>query len=509
MLGHRQLRPEDYLAILRRRKWLILVPVLLGPVVGYLTSKMVQTRYTSQTVVLIDQPKVPDSFVKPVVTDEMNQRLMTMQEQILSRSRLLPIIDRYGLAQGRTDATSIDDIVAGLRKSIIITPTRPLEGTESRGVLGFSISYTGNDAQQTQAICNDITSMFIQENLQHREQRAEGTTEFLQKQLGDAKHTLDDQDAKLAGFKRRYIDQLPDQVQTNMSLLQSTNTQLEAATQAIGRAQQDKAFTQSLLAQQVAAWKSSLADSNPQTLETQLANMRAQLVTLEARYTPDHPDVIKMKSDIEQMKQKLDEANAAAKAQAGVADTRAALAEPAQIQQLRAQLHQYDQTIQDKTREQERLQGQIRTYEARIHMSPLVEQEYKEITRDYTNAQAFYNDLLTKKNQSEMASDLERRQEGEQFRVLDPANLPDRPVFPDRRLFAATGMGLGFLLGIGLSVLLEMRDKALRTEQDVELFLELPTLALVPSVGRSNGRKNALITRGEGKETLFVHRNQA
>ncbi len=489
MLGQRELRPEDYLAILRRRKWLMLFPILLGPVVGYLYSYSVQSRYTSETVVLIDQPNVSNSLVKSVVSDEMNQRLMTMKEQILSRSRLLPIIERYHLAKSsRTGKAEVDGIVQGLRKSIVVTPTRPIEGTESRGLLGFTISYTGTDPQLTQQICNEITSMFIEENLQRREQRAGGAIAFLQRQLDEAKKALDEQDARLATFKRKYLDQLPDQVQTNISLLQTANTQLDAATQALSRAQQDKTFTESLLAQQLAAWKSTLSETNPQALENQLAAMQAQIVALEARYTPDHPDVVKMKHDIEQLKRKLEATAAAAKNQPAPAEARGSTAEPAAIQQLRAQLHQYDLIIQEKNKEQARLQQQIQVYEARIHMSPMVEQEYKELTRDYANAQAFYNELLAKKNQSEMANDLDRRQQGEQFRMLDSAHLPEKPISPDRRLFSLGGLAGGLALGFGLTLLMEIRDKALRTEEDVEHFLGIPTLAQIPTVAKPNGK---------------------
>jgi uncharacterized protein involved in exopolysaccharide biosynthesis len=332
--------------------------------------------------------------------------------------------------------------------------------------------------------------MFIAENLKLRTERAEGTTEFLQKQVEEAKQKLDEKDARLAEFKRKYLGQLPGQEQVNMNILMGLTQQLEAVNQLLTRTHQDKTYAESQLDQQIAAWEAAQVGSNPLTLEQQLAALQTQLLTMESRYTPDHPDMIKLKADIAQMKKKIDENNAAAKAKPADKDKAdlAKMNEPPNIQQLRNLIHGYDLTIQEKTRDQERLQDQIRTYRARVEISPLVEQQYNEITRDFATAQGFYDELLRKKSQSAVAADLERQQQSEQFRLWDPPNLPEKPTFPNRLLFAGGGLGGGLVVGLGLALLLELKDKALRTERDVEVLLQLPTLALVPSISRYNGK---------------------
>ncbi|MGH9725903.1 MAG: GNVR domain-containing protein, partial [Candidatus Acidiferrales bacterium] len=337
-----------------------------------------------------------------------------------------------------------------------------------------------SNAHLAQQICAEVTSMFMQENLQLREDQAQDTTDFLSKQLDDAKTKLDAQDAKLADFKRHYLGSLPDDEQTNLNLLMGLNTQLEAATQALGRAQQDKTFAESTLATQVAAWQASQTGKDPQTLDKELAEKESQLIDLKARYTDDYPDVIKVKSDIVQLKKQI----AAAPAQPATPDQKvmSAKVEPPQIQQLRAQVHQYDEMIRQETAQQTDVQRQIRMYQARVQLSPVVEEQYKEMTRDYQTALDMYNDLLKKRSQSAMATDLERRQESEQFRVLDAANLPDRPSFPNRPLFTFGGLAFGLGLGIGIALLLEMRDTTLRSEGDVEFLLKLPMLAIVPAL---------------------------
>lgn len=502
MLGHRELSFDDYMAIVRRRKWILLLPAVLGAILAYSVSLFLHDVYTSKTLVLVEGQKVPDSVVKPVDSEELVQRLATMEEQILSRTRLQPIIEKFGLYKDEPGKPHMEDLVERLRKSIDITPIKAMPGTTHGGDLpGFTISFSGSTAQQAQQICSEITSMFIDANLRAREQRAEGTTEFLSNQLAEAKNKMDERDAKLAAFKSRYFGSLPGQEQSSISILSGLNTQLEAATQALSRAQQDKAYGESLLSQQRAALENSSPGSAPgpsqvNQLEVQLATMQNQLVLERARYTDDHPDIIKLKNDIEEVKRKLDATHAQPTEKAMAEENQpATVRETPQIQQLRSQIHQLDQVIQGKTRDQARLQQQIGLYQSRLSLSPNVEQQFKELTRDYTTALEFYNDLLTKESQSKMATNLERRQQGEQFRIMDSANLPESPSFPNRPLFAGGGLGLGLALGLGIALLLEMKDKSLRTEGDIKFYLQTPTLALIPLIGELGQGKNGFWRR--------------
>jgi polysaccharide chain length determinant protein (PEP-CTERM system associated) len=502
MLGHRELAFDDYIAIVRRRKWILLLPMVLGAILAYSVSLFLHDVYTSKTLVLVEGQKVPDSVVKPVDSEELVQRLATMEEQILSRTRLQPIIEKFGLYKDEPGKPHMEDLVERLRRSIEIAPIKAMPGTSRSGDLpGFYISFTASNARQAQQICSEITSMFIDENLRAREQRAQGTTEFLGNQLAEAKNKLDERDAKLAAFKSRYFGSLPGQEQSNISILTGMNTQLEAVTQALSRAQQDKAYAESLLSQLRAAQATASPGSAPDAsqvnqLEVQLATLQNQLVLERARYTDDHPDIIKLKNDIEEVKQKLD-APHAPPAEKTVAEENqpAKVRETPQTQQLRAQIHQLDQTIQGKTRDQARLQQQIGVYQSRLSLSPNVEQQFKELTRDYQSALGFYNDLLGKESQSQMATNLERRQQGEQFRVMDPANLPESPSFPNRPLFAGGGLGLGLALGVGIALLLEMKDKSLRTEGDIKFYLQTPTLALIPLIGEVGPGRNGFWRR--------------
>jgi polysaccharide chain length determinant protein (PEP-CTERM system associated) len=485
MAVHRELTFEDYVAILRRRRKLLIIPAILGAAAGYLLSLVLPSRYTSHTMVLVEQPVVPDSYVKPVVSEDLNQRLASMQEQILSRTRLQQLIEEFDLYPKDAKRMPMEALVERLRKSIVVTPINPMQGTRSAELPGFNVDVTLGNARLAQKVCTEITSKFREQNLALRQKQAEDTTQFLAKQLEEAKAKLDEQDAKLAAFQSRYMGELPDDEKTNLALLSGMTPRLQAATQALDQARQEKAFTESLLNQQLASLKSSGDGKSPEALEEQLRTLQKQLAGVQGHYTEEHPDVLKVKRDIAALQKKIQDTPAQVATQSNDRNANLPSIETPEVQQLRAKLHQEELSISQRQREQEGLERQIKTLQGRIELSPLVQQEFKSLTRDHQTALDFYNELLKRRDESQMATDLERRQQGQQFRVLDPPSLPERPSFPNRPLFTLGGLGAGFALGLGLVQLSELRDKSMRTKQDIEFYLGVPALALIPSIDKT------------------------
>jgi len=402
-----------------------------------------------------------------------------MKEQILSRSHLEPIVRKFNLFSSGNP--SMDDRVEMTQKAIGVKPI-PASQT-SHGMPGFYITFIAQDAQTAQLVCEEIETLFVSENLNARAQSAQGTTEFLKEQLADSKKNLDDQDAKLAAFQQRYFGMLPDQEQSNSSTLQSLTTQLDAVTQSVNRQQQDVTFLQAMVAQQT----HDLQNQEPAAAGLVIDERRAELktlmqqrATLEAQYTPDHPDVVEVNRKIADLQAAI--ARSASEPASSVATPSVARPDPPQLQQLKAQLHAAQQALLDGKQEQSRIEGQIRSYEAKIESTPQVEEQYKEITRDHQTAVDFYNSLLAKMNESSMASALEQRQEGEQFHVVDAPNLPDGPIFPNRKIFAIAGLAMGLFVGLLLSGLLEYRDTSLRNERDIWAFTKLATLAVISHI---------------------------
>ncbi len=485
MIRNGELSMSEVKRIGRKYWWIPALTVIGGVSIALGVAAFLPKRYTSETLVLVDQPTVSPDIVKPVVTEATNTRLASMQEEILSRTRLQPIIEKFGLYPEEREKTHMEDLVLRLRSAITVQPLEPMAGTGSRQQLpGFQIGVTFDSAQTAQKICSEITTMFMEQNARYMDDKSNRTTKFLSEQQAEAKGKLDEQDARLAEFKRRYIGSLPEQERTNLSLLSGMNSQLDAITQALSRAQQDKAFNESLLSSQLASWKlASEGGGNPDTLEQQVANLEDLLATLQSRYTPEHPDVIKTKSQIEELKKQL--AVEPKPEDGNVATTQRSKKEPAQILQLRARMRQDDLNFADFTKRQAQIQKQINILEGRLQSSPAVEQQFKELTRDYETAEAFYNELLRKHDTASMAQDLNHEQEGEHFNVLDPPSLPLTPSFPKKLKFAGGGFGAGLALGLGILFLLAALNKAMHTELDVEICLKLPVLVAVPTLDRA------------------------
>jgi polysaccharide chain length determinant protein (PEP-CTERM system associated) len=503
MLGHRALTLQDYGTILKRRWWIIALPAIIFPILGFGITYLVPPEYISQTLVLVEQQKVPEDYVKAVVTEDLNGRLATMKEQILSRSRLQPIIERFNLfANGKM---SMDDRIDLTRKNIGITPIRS-EIARTNGLPGFYISFKANDARTAQLVCGEIQSLFVSENLNDRAASAAGTTEFLAAQLADAKTKLDEQDARLKKFQETYIGKLPGAEQSNINMLTTLNTQLDAATQALNRMEQNRSYAESMMTLQQQNQPSAATERGgmgQSALQTELQQLQTQEADLTSRYTDDYPDVVAVKRKIAEVRKKI--ADAPPPSTTTPLSTAAKSTDSMSTQQFRLQLKAMDQEIALKKRDQAAVQAQLHLYQERVASSPQVEEEYKAITRDNATAQQFYGDLLKKMNDSKMATDLEKRQQGEQFRVMDEPNLPESPAFPKRQVFVGGGLAAGLTLGLIIVAILEYMDTALRTERDIWSFTKLPTLGVIAFTGDAEaikpkrrwfGRKTPNLTAG-------------
>jgi len=302
MVRNGEIGIEDIKRVLRKYWWIVPACAVSCGAIGLLVASQLPKKYTSQTLVLVAKPTVPEEYVRPVGTEDLNQRLASMKQQILSRTRLEPVLDKFDLYREDRKKVHAEDLLERLQAAITISPLEPMPGTQDHSLAGFYVGVIFDNPQTAQQICTEITSMFMEQNARALEQGAVRTTAFLGQQLDQAKAKLDEQDAKLAQFKRQYMGILPEEVQTNFSLLASMNAQLESNTQSLTRTQQDKAFHESLLSNEETSWKASRSEQNPETIEEQLRNLQGQLTTLESRYTAQHPDVIKVKNQIAQLR---------------------------------------------------------------------------------------------------------------------------------------------------------------------------------------------------------------
>jgi uncharacterized protein involved in exopolysaccharide biosynthesis len=427
-----------------------------------------------------------------VITHDFTDRVNELQGSILSIPNLQTMVTNMGLAK---PGEAAEKLAEEIRPNVSVLPfISPLTQAEAglankkkpgtvEAVPTVSITYIDSgSAERAQRICNQLANQFVTADLTLRGETTKETSEFMTRQVLAAKQDLDNQDATLANFKKAHWGELPGDADNNMKMLQSQMTQLDATTQSLNRAQQDKSYAESMLAQSLAAWKASLSSTNPQTLEQQLTALQTLLLQLQARYTDDYPDVVKTKADIAKVQGRLDELNKQT-VSPSAASEKASANEPPEIRQQRLQIHQYQEAIDQYARAQRDLQASITHYQSLTKTSPEIEQEWSVLNRDYASKQKFYNDLLGRQDSADLGKQAETSEEGEQVTIGQSANKPDSPTFPNRILFAAGGLGAALGLGLLMAIWLEFSDKSIRTERDAAIAMDLPLLISVPWVG--------------------------
>lgn len=489
MLPGKQLTPEVGLRILMRRWWMVAVPLLLAGVAAALWASGLPNRYRSETLIMLVPQRIPDSYVKTTVTARVEDRLATLSEQILSRSRLERIILDLDIYQPQRQRAPMEDVVHQMRSDIAVG----FEGKES-----FRVTYVSGDPATAQRVAERLASLFIEENLRDRENVAEDTNRFLDSQLEDAKRRLIEQEKKLEVYRKRYSGQLPSQLQSNLQAIQNVEVQRTALTQAADRERERRLQFERTRAELEIAGPPTppaapLVPGSPESLAgaptpQQLEAARAGLQILRLRNTPDHPDVRIMERRIRDLESKLAEERARTDAQEPTASVDPAdLVRQRRMRDLASQIAAVDRQLKEYQAQDRQLSAVISLYQAKIDAVPTRESELVELTRDYATLQSSYQSLLAKREESKIAANLERRNIGEQFRILDPARVPERPFSPDRRRIVLMGIALGIGLGLALITLLEYRDSTFSTDDDVLRALSLPVLAVVPHVETRGG----------------------
>ncbi len=468
---------DDYWKVVVRRRWWILGPLFFGWLIVFASAWIIPAKYTSESLVLVEPPKVPSNLVAPNVQVDLADRVESMKAQVLSRSRLLGLIEKFHLYPN--DANSQDDQVKNMRDDIkmdlVETPTNTGRQQE---LVAFKIDYAAKDPAVAQKVTIALTSFFVDENVRASQEQSEATTLFLDSQVRSLGQSLQDNEAKVRAFEAEHEGSLPQQLQSNIQILQGIQSQLQSAAAARERGIQQQTYLNSLQNQY-----QSMSDAaiNASSLDKELEAARTSLADMESRYTDDYPDIKKLKESIaalEKLKKDM-----AAEAKENVESNQAT---PAQLQsmtpliQLKSQMKINQMEIQQTTQEMQRLQQAAQVYQARLNATPEVEAEMGDMVRDLGDMKKEYVELLAKKEQSQLATSLERQQQGAQFRVVDPPSLPDKPSFPDRFKFSMGAIGAGLALAVLFGFGSEVLDDRIRSEQALTEAVNLPVLCEIP-----------------------------
>ena len=463
-----------------RRRWLVGGGLFACWLAVWSLTWLLPSVYRSETVILIEQQKVPEEYVTANVTLDLQQRLEGLRQQILSRTRLQHIIEQFGLYK-EANKTNPDEVIEQMRKDVDIQP-----GESHRGQMAstFKISYNAPSAKLAQQVNAQLTSLFIDENIEEQSQRAEGTTEFLSTELQSARSHLNEQEDKIKQFKAGNLGQLPSQVETNVHILSGLQEREQSLSQALNRAQEQRLYFESLLTQYRSVSKDEAKGANSlPAIDEQLGKLKEELADAQAKYTPDHPDVQRLKRLIARTERQRDDIQrrlAEGGNDAPAAPTSRDPRTMTPILQFESQLKANQQEIADTKRELAQVEAQIAGYQGRLNNMPIREQQLADLTRDYDQSKLNYDSLLKKQMQSQMATNLEKRQQGEQFRIIDPPSLPKKPVSPDRLKLSLMGLAGGLLLGLGLAVVVEAVEDKVRTEDEVTRLVKVRILAGVP-----------------------------
>jgi polysaccharide biosynthesis transport protein len=500
---------DEYWAMARRRRWYILLPVFACWAIACAGSWLVPSTFQSDALILVEQQKVPEQYVVPNVTVSLQDRLQSMTQQILSRTRLESVIDRFQLYETRqgTSFVATGDAVEQMRKDIKIdlveAPDRPGQLT------AFKIRYSAGSPQLAQQVNSELTSLFIEENLKSQQELSESTTAFLQSQLEDARTKLEEQEAKVRAFKASHFGNLPTQMESNVQILSGLQAQLQSAQHALDGANQQKLYLESLQQQyqsvQASLGNGSSTPTSPDTLDKDLTDLRRQLQEARLRYTEDFPDVVQLKDKIakmESLKREIDaEIAASAKPAKTTSDVDPAAAASVErgststMMQIQSQLKANNLEIQNYQQREKQIESDISAYQARLNLTPETEQELADISRGYEESKTNYNSLLQKQNDSQLATNLEQRQQGEQFRILDPPSLPTRPSAPNHLLFSLAGLIAGLAAGVGLTAFLEMTDVRVRQEKDLADVVPIKVLVGIPHLDAPGGDRSRVLLR--------------
>ena len=498
MLPGKQYKPEDLLQILRRRYWLVLVPFAIVAAGTAVIARVLPDKYRSETLILVVPQRVPESYVRSTVTTRIEDRLQSLSQQLLSRTRLERIIEEFNLYSEERRVEIMEDIVEQMRRDIKIDVVR---GD------AFSVAYVGAEPRTVMRVTERLASSVIEESLRDRDVLAEGTTQFLEAQLEDARRRLIEHEKKLEDYRRRFSGELPTQLDANIQSVQNVQLQIQSLVESLNRDRDQRRNVERQLndleaeAPPPTAAVVTITDGQAPsggTTAQQLEVARNTLQQLELRLKPGHPDIGVWKRRIRDLERKSE----AEALDAPVSDAIPARAvspiealRQKRMSELRAEIEQLDAQIVFKQSEETRLRTVASGYQQRIEMAPTRESELVELTRDYATLQTMYTSMLGKKEEAKIAANLERRQVGEQFKLLDPARLPEKPFSPDRQRINLFGIMGGLALGIALVMLLEYRDSSFKTDDEVVNILQLPVLAVVPVMLSDAERRSRRLKR--------------
>lgn len=475
----RPISPEDYIEIWSRRKWWFYVGAFLVAAGTAIGAALIPKMYTSECLILLEgQPVGSDATAgmqRPGGDPQTEQQIQTLIQQSLSRTRLEKILQDSGRV-APTD-TPTDAALDELRSKIDISILKDNDPRRSSGPYGFKISYKDRNPKNAQRISNEVASFIVSERLKTQEQTAQESNQFLDTQLNAALKDLVEKQRTLTDYKKRFSGQLPIDEQLNIQSLVRLQTQLQVNQQAVERTREEQTAIENNTQATTATAKQASVESAGAKLNSDLGTLKAKLADLLSRDTPTHPDVIKTRAEITHVQAAI-ASEQQAEAKASEADKKPVATNVSAASQSR--LNDAKAQIVALLAAQTRIQEGIDLYQSNLQQIPLHAQQYAELERAYQDSKTTFDALKKKVDDARLTNDMKLRLQGQRFRIQDFASLPDKPTYPVYWKVNLGGLGAALLFGILLAGAIEFRDTTMKSERDVEYYLQTKNLATVP-----------------------------
>ena len=494
------MKPDEFLDILRRRKWLMVFSVLLIFFGATVYTVLAPDLYQSSVKLLLIPPTVSEGVVRSNVNLGTRERLTILQQEILSRARLLGMINELGLFRGSGDDE--EEMVNKTRRRLTMSKN-DLEANNT-----FTLSFYHEDPNVAMTVASRLGSFFIEGDIKGREATGKETSTFLESRVQETRLRLEQQEDKIKRYKLQFGGELPQQEQSNLNRLQRLQEQIKNNSDSIARLQDRKVFMEAQISNMErniqAAENQNPFDStgsayqaSPGSLLSELAMRRKKLEELSEKYTPLYPAVVQARWEVKQLEEKIANLRRSAKNTKGVSspDLQNTNWESAESQRLRDQVAAIDLEIVALKRESANTARTIDQIQHKVERLPQREQEMISLSRDYDNIKKSYEELMAKKLDSQISQKLEEKQRGEQFKVLEPADLPKRPSKPNRLKVLGLALLASLVIAAGGPFALEMLDPTLRGSAEFKYFFDVPILAVLPVIQNDQLKRRIAVRR--------------
>ncbi len=504
--------PLDVLMMVNRRKWWALLAFLPLAAVAVLVALLLPSVYVSETLVLVESRDAPNDIVRDLVTLETSERLVAVQQKILSRTNLSRILNEFSSGFDEWRRLNEAQQIERLRGRINIEITTGRRGRETL-VPYFNISYSDTDPVLAQKVTARLAELFIYEDSKTREEQVFGLKDFLQKELEKQSIELQRVEAQLAELKEKYRYELPEQLDTNLRTLDRLNEQLKSLDEQRSRYLTAKLEIEQRLSEtspvisreQVRRQAIGAATQNP--LVAQFRQKETQLRELQSRYTDRHPDIVRLQTELDKLREVIPpedllEVDPMLQAQSEVVN------EPNPLhQQLTTQLASINTELRINEQRQEEIRRDLQRYAQRVENTPRREQEISILQRQYEGLSAKYRDLEAKLSDAQLTESLESAQKGEKLQIVDSASFPLNPAKPNRILVMLGGLGIALAVSLGLALAVDFLDQKIWNPSEVTHLLGLPLIGEIPEIlseAEVNGRSRRALMRAAGYAVLSI-----